>query len=71
MIEPVDKNGKVRVYYNVLEADREGEIPSFDSESKTALQLIAYLGNMVSIFNRTCKRCELLAKCKIKNPFFG
>lgn len=54
MIEPVDKNGKVRVYYNVLEADREGESPSFDSESKTALQLIAYLGNMVSIFNRTC-----------------
>lgn len=34
MIEFVDKNGKVCVYYNVLEVDREGEILLFDLEFK-------------------------------------
>lgn len=65
MIEPVDK--KFRVYYNVLEADKEGKIPSFDSESKTGLQIIADQREKVSIISIVkCKRYKPLAKRELK-----
>lgn len=52
MMEPIGEVGKVRVYYNVLEADRYGNVPSegkkFDSESKTGFQIIAQKGDKAS-----------------------
>lgn len=53
MIEPIGEGGKVRVYYNVLEADKKGNVPydgeKFDSESKTGFQIIAQKGNKASL----------------------
>lgn len=47
--EPIGEVGKVRVYYNLLEADRYGNVPSdrkkFDSESRTGFQIIAQRGD--------------------------
>lgn len=57
MMEPIGEVGKVRVYYNVLEADRYGNVPSdgkkFDSESKTGFQIIAQKGDKAS-YHRSC-----------------
>lgn len=54
MKEPIGEGEKVRVYYNVLEADREGHVPSdgenFDSESKTGFQFIAQKGDKASCY---------------------
>ena len=50
MIDPVSPSGDVCVYYNVLEADEHGRVPSdsnFNSQSKSGLQLIAKSGNKV------------------------
>lgn len=50
--EPIGEVGKVRVYYNLLEADRYGNVPSdgkkFDSESRTGFQIIAQRGDKAS-----------------------
>nr|XP_022293145.1 uncharacterized protein LOC111103871 isoform X2 [Crassostrea virginica] len=55
MIDPVSPSGDVCVYYNVLEADEHGRVPSdsnFNSQSKSGLQLIAKSGNKVTVMNR-------------------
>ncbi|XP_078322395.1 uncharacterized protein LOC111103871 isoform X2 [Crassostrea virginica] len=54
MIDPVSPSGDVCVYYNVLEADEHGRVPSdsnFNSQSKSGLQLIAKSGNKKLIYN--------------------
>nr|XP_022293141.1 uncharacterized protein LOC111103870 [Crassostrea virginica] len=54
MIDPVSPSGDVCVYYNVLEADEHGRVPSdsnFNSQSKSGLQLIAKSGNKTVIYH--------------------
>lgn len=53
MIDPVSPSGDVCVYYNVLDADDKGRVPTdsmFNSQSKSGLQIIAKSGNKASLF---------------------
>lgn len=53
MIDPVSPSGDVCVYYNVLDADNNGRVPTdsmFNSQSKSGLQIIAKSGNKASLF---------------------
>lgn len=53
MIDPVSPSGDVCVYYNVLDADDNGRVPTdsmFNSRSKSGLQIIAKSGNKASSF---------------------
>ncbi|XP_052711006.1 uncharacterized protein LOC128185454 [Crassostrea angulata] len=65
MKEPIGEGEKVRVYYNVLEADREGHVPSdgenIDSESKTGFQFIAQKGDK-TIVNHDVVRLLIMRK---------
>nr|XP_034331697.1 uncharacterized protein LOC117690957 [Crassostrea gigas] len=65
MKEPIGEVGKVRVYYNLLEADRYGNVRSdgkkFDSESKTAFQIIAQKGDK-PIVNHDVVRLLIMRK---------
>lgn len=80
MMEPIGEVGKVRVYYNVLEADRYGNVPSdgkkFDSKSKTGFQIIAQKGNKASYhrsnllnFAKKLKKKIPSRKAFVKNVF--
>lgn len=54
MIDPVSPSGDVCMYYNVLDADDNGRVPTdsmFNSRSKSGLQIIAKSGNKASSFS--------------------
>ncbi|XP_056016066.1 uncharacterized protein LOC125675377 isoform X2 [Ostrea edulis] len=54
MIDPVSPSGDVCVYYNVLEADQHGRVPTdsnFNPRSKSGLQIIAKSGNKTVVYH--------------------
>ncbi|XP_061176466.1 uncharacterized protein LOC133185337 [Saccostrea echinata] len=54
MIDPVSPSGDVCVYYNVLEADGYGRVPTdshFNPRSKSGLQIIAKSGNKTIVYH--------------------
>lgn len=54
MIDPVSPSGDVCVYYNVLDADDNGRVPTdsmFNSRSKSGLQIIAKSGNKTVVYH--------------------